>query len=73
LEVLRQIRLNPISKLLPVVILTSSNHEQDLIKGYELGANSYVCKPVAFERFIDAVKQLGLYWLLWNEQPPALR
>jgi two-component system, response regulator len=72
LEVLKQIRLNQFTRLLPVVILTSSNHEQDLIKGYELGVNSYVRKPVAFEQFTEAVKHLGLYWLLWNEPPPIL-
>jgi two-component system, response regulator len=73
LEVLKQIRLNQFTRLLPVVILTSSNHEQDLIQGYELGANSFVRKPVAFEQFIEAVKHLGLYWLLWNEPPSVLR
>jgi two-component system, response regulator len=73
LEVLKQIRLNPFTRLLPVVILTSSNHEQDLMKGYDLGANSYVRKPVSFDQFMEAVKQLGLYWLLWNEPPPVVR
>jgi two-component system, response regulator len=73
LGVLEQIRQNQLTKYLPVVILTSSNHEQDLISGYELGANSYVRKPVSFEQFIEAIKQLGLYWLLWNEPPPVVR
>jgi two-component system response regulator len=73
LEVLKQIRLNEFTRLLPVVILTSSAHEQDKISSYELGANSYVRKPVSFEHFIEAVRQLGLYWLLWNEPPPARR
>ena len=67
LEVLRQIRSNPATKLLPVVILTSSKEEQDLIKGYSLGANSYIRKPVDFARFCEAVKHLGLYWLVLNE------
>jgi two-component system, response regulator len=70
LEVLRRIRKDPRTKLLPVVILTSSNEDKDRITGYSLGANSYVRKPVDFARFIEAVKQLGLYWLLLNESPP---
>jgi two-component system, response regulator len=70
LEVLRQLRGHEHTKLLPVVILTSSNEEQDRIKGYGLGANSYVRKPVDFNEFIDAARQLGLYWLVLNEPPP---
>src|SRR6266853_2676087 len=73
LEVLRQLRGNERTKLLPVVILTSSNEEQDRLSGYGLGANSYVRKPVDFNQFMEAVRQLGLYWLVLNEQPPARR
>ena len=69
LEVLRRIRADERIRLLPVVILTSSNEEEDRIKGYSLGANSYVRKPVDFDEFIKAVGQLGLYWLLLNQPP----
>jgi two-component system, response regulator len=71
LEVLRQIRAAERTKLLPVVVLTSSVEEQDLLRGYALGANSYVRKPVDFNQFVDAVKQLGLYWLVLNQRPPS--
>jgi two-component system response regulator len=71
LEVLKRIRENEITRLLPVVILTSSKEEQDVINGYRLGANSYVRKPVDFNQFMDAIKLLGLYWLIWNETAPA--
>jgi two-component system response regulator len=70
LEVLRQLRADPRTRMWPVVILTSSKEEQDLIKGYSLGANSYIRKPVDFGQFIEAVRQLGLYWLVLNETPP---
>jgi len=70
LEVLKRIRQNQLTRLLPVVILTSSAEQKDVIDGYSLGANSYVRKPVNFEQFVEAIKHLGLYWLLWNEPPP---
>ena len=70
LEVLRRLRADNRTKLLPVVILTSSNEEQDLINGYDLGANSYIRKPVDFTQFMEAVRQLGLYWLVLNESLP---
>ena len=70
LEVLKRIRQDERSKLIPVVILTSSSEEKDVIDGYSLGANSYIRKPVEFNQFVEAIKYLGLYWLLWNEPPP---
>ena len=73
LEVLKQLRADPRTKLLPVVILTSSKEQRDLVEGYSLGANSYVRKPVDFTEFADAVRQLGLYWMILNEHPPVAR
>jgi len=70
LEVLRRIRADERTHLLAVVILTSSNEEQDLLEGYKKGANSYIRKPVDFNQFADAIRQLGLYWLVLNEAPP---
>jgi two-component system response regulator len=71
IEVLKRVRADPRTKLLPVVILTSSNEEQNLITGYNLGTNSYIRKPVDFTQFVEAVRQLKLYRLVLNEPPPA--
>lgn len=70
LEVLRRLRSDERTKLIPVVILTSSREEQDLVDGYSLGCNSYVRKPVNFDEFMEAARQLGMYWLLLNEASP---
>lgn len=73
LEVLRRIREHPETRLVPVVILTSSREEQDRMQGYTNGANSYVRKPIDFAHFVEAVRQVGLYWLVLNEPPPDSR
>lgn len=73
LEVLREIRADERLRLLPVVILTSSKEEQDIVHSYGLGANSYIRKPVDFDQFVEAVQQLGLYWLVLNESPPRTK
>ena len=69
LQVLERLRSEPRTRHVPVVVLTSSNEEQDIIRSYDLGANSYVRKPVDFEQFLEAARQLGLYWLVLNEVP----
>ncbi len=69
LEVLRHIKSDERTKTIPVVVLTSSREEQDMIESYKLGVNSYIVKPVDFDKFLDAVGELGLYWLLLNELP----
>ena len=72
-EVLQRMRADERTKLVPVVILTSSKEERDMVNGYKLGANSYVRKPVDFTQFVEAARQLGLYWLVINEPPPRIR
>ena len=73
LEVLRRIRANTSTRLLPVVVLTASKEDEDIVTSYALGANAYVRKPVEFSEFAEAAKTLGLFWLLLNETPPPLR
>jgi two-component system response regulator len=69
LEVLRRVKADPQTRALPVVVLTSSREERDVVESYQLGVNSYIVKPVDFEQFTEAVRQLGLYWVLLNEPP----
>jgi two-component system response regulator len=71
LDVLRQLKADPRTRAIPVVILTTSKEERDLVRGYELGVNSYIQKPVNFSEFQEVVQQLGMYWLLLNSRPPA--
>jgi CheY-like chemotaxis protein len=71
LEVLRQIRSDPQLKLIPVVVMTSSRQEQDVVESYKLGANAYVVKPVKFNEFVDAVKKVGAFWAIINQPPPG--
>ena len=73
LDVLRAMRADPRTQLLPVVILTSSTEEPDIITSYQLGANSYIRKPMDFNQFLEAVRQLGMYWLVLNQAPPINR
>ena len=73
LEVLRRLRNDPRTRRLPVVVLTSSREEPDVATAYDLGANSYICKPVDFKKFAEAIQQIGLYWLVWNEVPPKAK
>ncbi len=70
LEVLRQLKADPHTRPIPVVVLTSSREEQDLVRSYQLGVNSYIQKPVDFQQFRETIKQLGLYWLVVNQPPP---
>ena len=72
LEVLRQIKSDPALHTIPIVVLTSSREEQDVVESYNLGVNAYVVKPVAFDKFVDVVKQIGLFWVLTNEVPARM-
>jgi len=71
LQVLREIKASPATQAIPVVILTSSKEEKDVVEGYRLGVNSYIQKPVDFEKFCQTIQTLGLYWLVFNQPPPA--
>lgn len=73
LEVLREIKGNPQLKSIPVVMMTSSREEQDLVRSYELGVNAYIVKPVGFREFVEAVKQVGIFWAMLNEPPASLK
>ncbi len=72
LEILRQVKSNASTRMIPVVVLTSSKEEKDIIESYKLGVNSYIVKPVNFESFSKAIAELGLYWLIMNQRPDAL-
>lgn len=72
IEILRRLKEDPEKRIIPVVILTSSKEEQDIVKSYKLGVNAYIVKPVDFEKFLDAVSQLGLFWMLLNQTPSGL-
>lgn len=69
IEVLKELKRNNITKMIPVIVLTSSKEEQDMVESYEFGVNSYIVKPVDFDKFVQAVNDLGVYWLLLNQQP----
>lgn len=71
LEVLKVLKENPETRMIPVVVLTSSKEERDMVESYRLGVNSYIIKPVDFDKFIEAVREVGLYWLLLNQQPES--
>jgi CheY-like chemotaxis protein len=73
LEALRQLKSDPQLKMIPVVMLTSSREERDLVKSYQLGVNAYIVKPVQFQEFVEAVKQIGAFWAVMNEPPPGSR
>ncbi|MBS1810056.1 MAG: response regulator [Acidobacteria bacterium] len=72
LEVLKQVKANPETKMIPIIVLTTSKVESDIIESYQLGVNSYIVKPVDFEQFVEAIRTLGMYWLLLN-QPPIIK
>jgi CheY-like chemotaxis protein len=69
LEVLKELKEGPKTKMIPVIVLTSSKEEKDMVESYQFGVNSYIIKPVDFDKFIEAVREIGLYWLLLNQQP----
>jgi two-component system, response regulator len=71
LQVLKEVKANPATRAIPIILLTSSNEERDLVASYQLGANSYIQKPVNFVEFQEVVRQLGMYWLLVNKRPPS--